>query len=73
MANSLKMNKGEFPKVSFECFGSNHSQVSPQVVESDIGSVGLNWHFGVEADLLPEFTVCSADYLAHFLTDLEPM
>ena len=73
MANSLKTNKGEFSKVRFECFGSNRSQVSPQVVESDIGSVGLNWHFGVEADLLLEFTVCSADYLAHFLTELEPM
>ena len=40
--------------------------------ESDIGFVGLNWHFGVEADLLPEFTVCLADYLAHLPTDLDP-
>jgi len=73
LANSLKTKKGEISKVSFEFFGSNRSQVSLQVVESDIGSVGLNWHFGVEADLLPEFTVCLADYLAHLSTDLEPM
>ena len=73
MANSLKTKMGEISKVSFEFFGSNRSQVSLQVVESDIGSVGLNWHFRVEADVLLEFTVCSADYLAHFLTELEPM
>ena len=73
MANSLKTKKGEISMVSFECFGSNRWQVSPQVVESDIGSVGFNWHFGVEADVLLEFTVCSADYLAHLPTDLEPM
>ena len=73
MANSLKTKKGEVSKVSFECFGSNLSQVSPQLVESDIGSVGLNWHFGVEGDLLLEFTVCLAHYLAHLPTELEPM
>ena len=73
MANSLKTKKGEISKVSFEFFGSNRSQVSLQVFESDIGSVGLNWHFRVEADLLLEFTVWSADYLAHFLTELQPM
>ena len=63
----------KFLRSVFSFFGSNRSQVSLQVVESDIGSVGLNWHFGVEADLLPEFTVCSANCLAHFLTELERM
>ena len=63
----------KFLRSVFSFFGSNRSQVSLQVVESDIGSVGLNWHFRVEADLLLEFTVWSADYLAHFLTELQPM
>ena len=62
----------KFLRSVFSFFGSNRSQVSLQVVESDIGSVGLNWHFRVEADLLLEFTVCSCDYLAHFLTGLDP-